>query len=519
MQVNSQQKIDEELKVLISAKYPLVYIVSHEEDRVIESLNKIARDLYKTIYFWDCTNGFLYKNKKFDSTADPVIALVFAEQMSSDENVIFCFKNLHTYMDDARVIQTLKDLGKSVTRSKKSCFIISPILKIPTELEKDITVFDYPLPDITYIKNIFDGLCNSVAKNPDIKVEFQKDEEERLLKSAYGLTKTEIENVFSRAIIQDKKFDVKDIDLILSEKKQIIKKSGILEYYDFQEDMTNIGGLENLKYWISKRTKAFTDEARKFGLPEPKGILLLGVQGCGKSLSAKAISSIWKLPLLRLDMGAIFGSYIGESEKNIRKTIKTAESIAPVILWIDELEKGFAGIGAKGDSGTASRVFGSFLTWMQEKTKPVFIIATSNDVSALPPELLRKGRFDEIFFIDLPAKQERADIFKIHLLKRNKEISNFDFQLLAKKTKGYSGAEIEQSVISALYDAFDEHREIEMKDILTSIEKSVPLSITMKEKIDLLRDWAKDRAAIASKPETMDDNKSEIKTACKKIGC
>lgn len=501
MKTNNQEKIYEELKTLVSAKYPIIYIVSHEEDRVIETINKIASSLYKTVCIWDCVNGLSINKKVFDSSSNPIIALSTAEQMKSDENIIFVFRNLHLYMDDRQVIQALKDLGKNITRSKKSCFIISPVLKIPTELEKDITVFDYPLPDMQYIKYIFDGLCNSVA-NTDIVIDFKNDEEERLLKSAYGLTKIEIENVFSKAIINDKRFDVKDIDLILSEKKQIIKKSSILEYYDSQENMANIGGLENLKTWISKRTRSFSDEARNFGLPEPKGILLLGVQGCGKSLSAKAISSIWKLPLLKLDMGAIFGKYIGESESNIRKTIKIAESISPAVLWIDELEKGFSGMGGGDSTGTASRVFGSFLTWMQEKTKPVFIIATSNDVSTLPPELLRKGRFDEIFFVDLPTKQERIDIFKIHLLKRNKDITKFDFNLLAEKSSGYSGAEIEQVVISALYDAFDENREVELKDIVANIEKSVPLSITMKEKIDWLRNWAKNRAVPASKQET-----------------
>lgn len=299
--------------------------------------------------------------------------------------------------------------------------------------------------------------------------------------------------------MSNKIFDVRGIDLILSEKKQIIKKSSILEYYDSQENITNIGGLENLKSWISKRTRSFSEEARNFGLPEPKGILLLGVQGCGKSLSAKAISSIWKLPLLKLDMGAIFGKYVGESESNVRKAIKTIESVAPAILWIDELEKGFSGMGNADSHGTDSRVFASFLTWLQEKTKPVFVIATANDVSALPPELLRKGRFDEIFFVDLPTKQERIDIFKIHLLKRIKDVTKFDLNLLAEKSNGYSGAEIEQVIISALYDAFDENREVELNDIIVNIEKSVPLSVTMKEKIDCLRNWAKSRTVPASK--------------------
>ena len=499
---SNQQKIYEELKTLVLAEYPIIYIVSHEEDRVTETINEIASNLCKVVYFWDCVNGLSSVDRSFSArTSDPIIAISSAEKMKDDENIIFVFKDLHFYMDDRQVIQALKNLGRNMTISRKTCFIVSPVLKIPVELEKDITVFDYPLPDVKYIKGIFDTLCKSVSKNPEIVVDFNKDEEEKLLKSACGLTKIEIENVFSKAIMNNKRFDVKDIDLILSEKKQIIKKSSILEYYDSQENMENIGGLENLKSWISKRTRAFSDEARKFGLPEPKGILLLGVQGCGKSLSAKAISSIWKLPLLKLDMGAIFGKYVGESENNVRKAIKTIESIAPAVLWIDELEKGFSGMKGGDSNGTASRVFASFLTWMQEKNKPVFVIATSNDVSELPPELLRKGRFDEIFFVDLPAKQERIDIFKIHLQKRSRDINKFDLNLLADKSDGYSGAEIEQAVISALYDAFDENRDVELKDIIANIEKSVPLSVTMKEKIDWLRNWAKNRAVPASKLE------------------
>jgi len=502
MELNSQQQIYEELKTLVLAEYPIIYIVSHEEDRVIETINQIASNLYKKVCFWDCIKGFSGDTVNFSANlSNPTIAISSAERTGNDENIFFVFKDLHFYMGDRQVIQALKDLGKNMTLSRKTCFIVSPVLKVPVELEKDITVFDYPLPDIQYIKNIFDNLCKSMADNPEVTIEFSKEEEEQLLKSACGLTKIEIENVFSKAIMSNKNFDVKDIDLILSEKKQIIKKSSILEYYDSKENMSNIGGLENLKSWISKRTRAFSDEARKFGLPEPKGILLLGVQGCGKSLSAKAISSIWKLPLLRLDMGAVFGKYVGESENNIRKAIKTAESIAPAVLWIDELEKAFSGMGRGDSHETSSRVFASFLTWMQEKTKPIFVIATSNDVSALPPELLRKGRFDEMFFIDLPTKQERTDIFKIHLLKRNRDITKFDLNLFAEKTNGYSGAEIEQIVISALYDAFDENRDIEQKDIVANIEKSVPLSVTMKEKIDWLRNWAKYRAVPASKPE------------------
>jgi len=283
----------------------------------------------------------------------------------------------------------------------------------------------------------------------------------------------------------------------LAEKEQIIRKSGLLEYYKVEERFENVGGLGNLKRWLRKRANAFTTKARDFGLPEPKGVLLIGVPGCGKSLTAKAVSALWGMPLLRLDMGSVFGKYIGESEFNIRKAIKVTESISPAILWIDEIEKGLS--GAAGDNtGTSNRVFGTLLTWMQEKKKPVFVIATANDVSLLPPELLRKVRFDEIFFIDLPETRERQEIFEIHLRIRNRNPEKFDLPSLAEMSQGFSGSEIEQVVISSLYDAFEEGRDIVTEDVKRNIENAVPLSQTMKEKIEALREWAWGRTRNAS---------------------
>jgi SpoVK/Ycf46/Vps4 family AAA+-type ATPase len=291
----------------------------------------------------------------------------------------------------------------------------------------------------------------------------------------------------------------------MEEKIQVIKKTGILEFIKSDYSIKDIGGLDNLKNWLLKRNNSWSEQAKRYCIPAPKGVLVTGVPGCGKSLTAKAMSTIWQLPLLKLDFGKVFSGLVGSSEENMRRALATAEAVAPSILWIDEIEKGLSGLGSNGDSGVSSRIFGQFLTWMQEKESPVFVIATANNISNLPPELLRKGRFDEIFFVDLPTKQERIDIFKIHLLKRNKDITKFDLNLLAEKTNGYSGAEIEQAIISALYDAFDENREVELNDIIVNIEKSVPLSITMKEKIDWLRNWAKDRAVPASKQETIKD--------------
>ena len=287
---------------------------------------------------------------------------------------------------------------------------------------------------------------------------------------------------------------------MLSEKEQIIRKSGVLEYYHVNEDMKEVGGLAELKKWLTKRGKAFTPEAREFGLPEPRGILLLGIPGCGKSLTAKAISGMWQLPLLKLDVGKVFSSLVGSSEENVRRAIQTAESIAPSILWLDEIEKGFSGLGSSGqtDGGTTARVFGTFLTWLQEKKTPVFVVATSNNVSQLPPELLRKGRFDEIFYVDLPSKDERKDIFKIHFEKRKRDPQTYNLEKLAAITSGFSGSEIEEIIVSALYDAFDSGKQLEQGHIEAVVATMIPLSQTMEEQIRGIREWAKLRARRAS---------------------
>ncbi len=493
--------IKKELKILISAKYPIIYILSWEENRVEAVLKSIARETMKKIFFWSCTTGIVQDSKTKDinsETMDPVKSI--AHFLQSNENGIYVFKDLHPFLKNELIIRLMRDVVNEVLNSKKNFIILSPVLELPTELTKEVTIFDFPLPDINDLESILDSIINAGKNNPNIKVNiFNKEDKEKIVKAAIGLTHTEAENVFARALVNDSVLDLNDIDIILKEKQQIIRKSGILEYIEVKDDMNSIGGLENLKEWIRKRSRAFTKEARSFGLPEPKGILLLGVQGCGKSVSAKAVASMWHLPILRLDVGAVFGKYIGESESNIRRTILMAESISPVILWIDEIEKAFAGMKGDGDSGTSSRVFGTMLTWLQEKTSPVFVIATSNDISILPPELIRKGRFDEIFFVDLPNEKEREEIFTIHLKKRKKDVKQFDCAKLASISAGFSGAEIEQVVISAMYDAFDENRQLGMKDLIKNAEKIVPLSVTAKEKIQELRNWARDRAISASK--------------------
>lgn len=482
------QTVDAELETLIRARYPIIYVVSWEERRVEETLREVCQRRGKKLIQWTVTGG-LGGNV---AARDPLAAL--DQIMAAPDQSVFLLKDFHPFMNDHMVVRKLRDLVFTLKTSYKTIVLLSPQLKLPMELEKEISVVDYQLPTINDLDRLLEGIIQSVKGNNTIDVDLTPTEREQVLKAASGLTSNEAENVFARSLVEKRTFD---IDVILGEKEQIIRKSGILEYYRTDESMGDVGGMDLLKEWMNQRTASFSDKAREYGLPEPKGMLLLGVQGCGKSLTAKAIAGLWRLPLLRLDVGKIFGGIVGQSEENIRKAIATAESVAPCILWTDELEKGFSGTQSSGisDGGTTARVFGTFLAWMQDKKQPVFVVATSNDVTALPPELLRKGRFDEIFFVDLPNADERAEIFGIHLKKRKRDVTKFDLKALGRLSVGFSGAEIEQTVVSALFSAFDEDaREVNQDDLIKAVKQSVPLSVTMRERIAELRDWADERA-------------------------
>ncbi len=494
--------VDNELETLIRARYPILYIVSWEEKRVEDALRRIAQDRGKKIFFWTITQGMvLNPNHRDNATRDPIAALDFVRD--SRDQALFVLKDYHAFINDVTVTRRLRDLTIALKTSYKTLLILAPVLRLPSELEKEITVIDYGLPDHEDLDQLLESIIQNVKDNPQINTVLTEIERDQIVKAAQGLTANEAENVFAKSLVERHKFDV---DVILGEKEQIVRKSGILEYYPFSEDIKDVGGLDLLKEWMEKRTVAFTEKAKAFGLPSPRGVLLLGVQGCGKSLSAKAIGSLWRLPLLRLDVGRIFAGIVGSSEENMRKAIRVAESVAPCILWLDELEKGFSGTQSSGmsDGGTTSRVFGTFLSWMQDKKAPAFVVATSNDVSSLPPELLRKGRFDEIFFIDLPSREERRQIFNIHLIKRKRNPADFDLDRLSEATPGFSGAEIEAVVVDALYDAFDETKELTTESVIAAAHHTIPLSMTMRERIEELREWATTRARAASSAKAED---------------
>jgi SpoVK/Ycf46/Vps4 family AAA+-type ATPase len=484
------------IEILIRARYPLVYVVSFEEGRVERRLRVMTESRKKQLFNWTITGGLeLPDGSWITELKDPIKVLEYILQ--SDANALFVLRDYHHYLNDPVVVRKLRDAAHALKTTRKNIIFLSPVLKVPVELEKEAAVIDYRLPDKKEITGIITKITKTLDNTGGLDILKTPESLDKIVEAALGLTAEEAENVFAKSLVQKGQFD---ISIVLSEKEQIIRKSGVLEYYHANENMREVGGLEELKNWLGKRGKAFTPKAREFGLPEPRGILLLGIPGCGKSLTAKAIAGMWQLPLLKLDVGKVFSSYVGSSEENVRRAVQTAESIAPSILWLDEIEKGFSGLGSSGmtDGGTTARVFGTFLTWLQEKTTPVFVVATSNNVSQLPPELLRKGRFDEIFYVDLPSREERAEILKIHLEKRKRDPGLFDIERIAAKTHGFSGSELEEVIVAGLYDAFNEGEELKQEHLEQVIETLIPLSQTMEEQIRGIRDWAKLRARRAS---------------------
>jgi len=493
--------MQEELNILIQAQYPLVYLVTSEEERAEQTIATIAQQCkpQRRVFIWTVTHGIVEygqpRNVTQHNTVSPEAAIEWVTRQRDPG--LFVFKDLHPFVDSPAVTRWLRDAIASFRGTHKSLIMMSPVQQVPIELEKEVAVLDYPMPDMSELNLVLSQQMELTRNNRRITTEAR----EKLLKAALGLTKDEAEKVYRKAHVTAGRLTEAEVDVVLSEKKQLIRRNGILEYIEEDETIESVGGLEELKRWLHQRSNAFTERAREYGLPQPKGMLILGVPGCGKSLIAKTTSRLWGLPLLRLDMGRVYdGSMVGRSEANLRNALKTAESISPAILFIDELDKAFAGSAGSADSdgGTSSRIFGSFLTWMQEKTSPVFVMATANRVERLPGEFLRKGRFDELFFVDLPNAEERQDIFRIHLSKRKRDTTRFDLDQLANVSDGFSGAEIEQALVAAMYDAFAQDREFTQLDIIAAVKATQPLSKTMSEQVAALRDWARQRARPAA---------------------
>jgi ATP-dependent 26S proteasome regulatory subunit len=513
-EASSMRKVDQDLEFLIRARSSVLYMLTGEEKRAEATISRVAKRRQTKVFIWSITEGMRLPDETSADWnpadyKDPLKALQFV--LDRDVRGIFVMRDAHPFQKNPEFVRKMRDVAHKLKTTKKTLILMSSVLAIPPEMEKELAVIEFPLPDLGEITEIFEkNLSNALeayADNPDkierinASVRNTKDRE-RIIEGALGLTAEEVENVFAKTLVQENRFDIK---IILSEKERIVKKSGILEFFPTQEKMENIGGLDRLKEWLGKREAAFGKDARAYGLPRPKGILMLGIPGCGKSLTAKAVGAFWQMPLLRLDMGKVFAGLVGGSEENMRRAIGMAEAVSPSILWLVELEKGLSGTQSSGstDGGTSARVFGSFIAWMQEKTSPVFVMATANDVSQLPPELMRKGRFDEIFFVDLPTVPEREEIFKIHVRKRSnkdhvRDLSDEEMKRLAEVSDGFSGAEIEQAVVSAMFDAFYKGDEVTATHIEQALNETVPLSRTMKEKIAELRQWCRTRARPAS---------------------
>jgi SpoVK/Ycf46/Vps4 family AAA+-type ATPase len=480
-------KFNDELALFLKARYPIIYINTVEEDRVEYVIRKnVKTNLNRSIYSWDFVDGYTNNpNNEGFAKRNPLQALELVERLNAETPALFLLKDFNKFLSDLSISRKLRNISRILKLQPKTIVILGADLIIPRELQDLITVVQFQLPLQDEINQELNRLINSL----NIKVDSQLFE--TLSRACQGLSLERIRRVLSKIIATYKTIDDNSIGVLLSEKKQIISQTEILEYSSVNEKINNVGGLDNLKDWLKKRKIAFSVQASNYGLPTPRGLLLIGIQGTGKSLAAKAISNEWQLPLLKLDVGRLFGGIVGESESRLRQMINVAETISPCILWIDEIDKAFSNTESKGDSGTSNRVLATFTSWLSEKTKPVFVIATANNIDLLPLEIIRKGRFDEIFFLDLPKKEEREEIFKIHLQEfRPNSWESFDYSLLAESSDSFSGAEIRQSIIEGMYHAFYEKREFITKDICTALNELIPLAHLESEQMIKLQNWA-----------------------------
>ena len=480
-------KFNDELALFLKARYPIIYINTIEEDRVEYIIRKnIKTNLNRSIYSWDFVDGYTNNpNNEGFAKRNPLQALELVERLNAETPALFLLKDFNRFLTDLSISRKLRNISRILKLQPKTIIIIGSDLTIPKELQDLLTVLQFQLPLEDEINQELTRLVNSL----NIKVDPQLFE--NLTRTCQGLSLERIRRVLSKIIATYKTIDDNSIAILLSEKKQIISQTEILEYTSVDEKITNLGGLYTLKDWLRKRKTAFGIQASNYGLPTPRGLLLVGIQGTGKSLTAKAIANEWQLPLLKLDVGKLFGGIVGESESRLRQMINVSETISPCILWIDEIDKAFSSTESKGDSGTSNRVLATFVSWLSEKKKPVFVIATANNIDLLPLEIIRKGRFDEIFFLDLPKKEEREEIFKIHLEEfRPNSWESFDYIKLAELSESFSGAEIRQSIIEGMYHAFYEKREFTTDDISMALTELIPLAHLESKQMVKLQNWA-----------------------------
>lgn len=487
----------DDLLLLLRARYPVIYVSTFEEERVEQAIKTTSQQLSGcSVYYWDFVDGYQGNpNDQGVARRNPLQALEHIEKIPQSASALFVLRDYHHFLDDVAVSRKLKNLARSLKSQSKTVLLLAPQVQIPEALTETVTVIEFSLPTVQEIQHEVTRLLGS------LNIHLSAEDLDALVQSCQGLSIERIRRVLARGIAAHNTFRPEDIELVLEEKRQTIRQTQILDFYPAKEQISEIGGLDNLKDWLLRRGNSFSEKARAYGLPYPRGLLLVGIQGTGKSLTAKAIAHHWHLPLLRLDVGRLFAGLIGESESRTRQMIQIAEALAPCVLWIDEIDKAFAGVDGRGDAGTSSRVFGTFITWMAEKTSPVFVVATANNIQSLPPELLRRGRFDEIFFVGLPTQDERRAIYEVHLSRlRPHNLQSFDLDRLAYETPNFSGAEIEQAIVEAMHIGFSQDRDFTTEDILEAASQIVPLARTAKEQVEALQAWAASgKARLASR--------------------
>src|SRR5882757_1330265 len=530
-------KATDRLRVLLDSSTPIVVMETVEESRAVRLVRLACQSLNLSSFEWTIASGLVRSgmagsgmaagasggdfgvehglppggyiqdayaaaqaqgNMIYD-TRDPAKVLAHMEGLTVEG--AFILKDFHRHLEDPVVVRRLRDVGQKFQTNRRTLILTAPSIQIPPELASLVEYLELPLPDRVRLRQIVDEMLVRVSKTHTLGRKLDAAGIDAVVANLRGLTEEEAERAVSQALVTRYALCQETITDILDAKKAMLKRTGMLDFVDTSDSMAGIGGLDNLKNWLALRRGAWEEKARDFGLEPPKGVIILGVQGCGKSLCARAIAGEWQLPLVKFDSAAIFDKYIGETEKRIRKVFKVAEGLAPCVLWIDELEKIFAGSGpdsASVDAGVSSRILAAFLCWMQDRKAPVFVVATCNNVTALPPELIRKGRFDELFFVDLPNQAERKQIFGIQLSRRKRNPTDFDLDRAATAARGFSGAEIDAAVQTALYAAFSSKQQLSTQTLLDALSQTVPLSATRAEDIQALRHWAKTRAVPAS---------------------
>lgn len=486
-----------DLEVILRSRTPIVVIETRDEARILEQLQSIAlagiNGQYLPLFRWTVTDGLQRLDIALEPqtiNSEPTDVLKHIRAVSKPG--LYVLLDFHPFLEDPVHVRLIKDICIRYRQIPRQLVLISHAIKLPTELESFSARFDMALPNDAERREIIQRIADEwVAENPGSRVKADAKAHEMLIRNLAGLTYADTEQLARHAIMADGAISKSDIPDVMKAKYELLNRGGALQFEYDTTRFNDVGGMERLKTWLSQRKSIFRGDDNADHLDIPKGIVLIGIQGCGKSLAAKATAGIFAVPLLRLDFGAIYDKYHGETERKLRESLQTADVMSPCVLWIDEIEKGIAGRG--GETGTTQRVLGSFLTWMAEKQSQVFVVATANNISALPPELVRKGRFDEIFFVDLPDLHTRAAILAIHLTNRDQALANFDVEAIANAMQGFSGSEIEQAVVAALYAAYAQNKALASEHLLHEVGQTQPLSVVMRERIQEMRRWAKGR--------------------------